>query len=90
MPSTLCAVGDQHGVLARDHHQVLDPEQAHQRLVGGGIGAARVDEHRRALRGIAGGVLVGEVPDRLPGADIRPAIADTGTTAARVVFSITA
>ena len=30
-------VGDEHRVFARDHHEVLDPEQAHQRLVGGGV-----------------------------------------------------
>ena len=40
------SVGHQNRILARHHHEILDPEQAHQRLVGGGVGALRVDKHR--------------------------------------------
>ncbi len=74
------ALGDQNGVVGRHHDEILDAEQRDELLVGGYIGAARIDEldgaKSRTLRGIAGGVMARQLPHRLPRTDIRPAIGD--------------
>ena len=65
---------------------IVEAEQRHELLVARHIGAARIDEDRRAVRGIAGGVARRQFPDRLPGADVRPAIRHRHHRRARRAF----
>ena len=60
------ALGDQDGVLARDHHRVVDAEQRNQRLVRGDIGVVRLDKDGVAAHRIARRILAREVPHRVP------------------------
>ena len=74
----IVAVGDQDRILARDHHEVLDAEQRHQRLFRRGIGIPRVQKQRVAVRGISRRIALRTIPtpharNRHPTSHKRPA-----------------
>ena len=83
------AIRDQDRVLARDHDEIVHAEQRDERLLRSSIGILCVDEHRIALRGVAVRIVLesSHTACQEPTSD-QPQ--DTGTTAARLVFSITA
>ena len=78
--------GDQHGVLGRDHHEVVDAFERDQRAVGRYVAIAGILEHRSAPRRVALAVLAGQFPHRMPGADIGPAARDRHDRGARGLF----
>ena len=63
---------DQHRVGRVDDHEVLHADGGDHAILGVHEGAAGVDGHALAAAAIAVGVGVGELGDRLPGADVAP------------------
>ena len=64
----------QNGIGGRDHDDVLQAIKRDELLVGGDITAAGIDKQCRTLRGVVGRVARGQLPDRLPGADVGPSV----------------
>jgi hypothetical protein len=69
----LYARGDQQRIRGIDHQQIVDPDHGNQSVVALYMGVVRIDEDRFADCGVAVGVGLELLGDRLPGADVAPA-----------------
>src|SRR5580704_17507502 len=65
-------VRNQHCVVSSHHDDIINTEKRDMLLFACDIGAPRVDEDRRTLRGVAVRVALGQFPNRLPRPHIRP------------------
>ena len=66
-------VEHQHGVLCRDDDDVIDADDRGQMIIGADVNVRGVHDDAAAPDRIALDVAFGQLPDRLPIADIRPA-----------------
>ena len=71
----LCAIAmrHHHRVRGRHHHQILDAEHGEQAAFGAQIIVARILGDDVAGNHVADGILLADLPQRVPGSDVAPA-----------------